>query len=111
MAALSVATAWKGIEFGGIISIGGPIPDHFPLSERPNIKTPTLVIGGELGDVNATAKARIKSMIMHVDIHLEGGAEDCLPFTTRQILPLQEFLEHRLRKTEWMKPSVLTLGM
>jgi predicted esterase len=113
MAALSVAAAWNEVEFGGVISIGGLIPDHFPLPHpgKPNIRTPSLVIGGELGDVNATAKARIKSMIMHVDVYLEDGTADHLPNTPREIAILQEFLEHRLRKTEWMKPSVLTLGM
>jgi len=111
MAALSVAAAWKAVEFGGVISIGGPIPGHFPLSERPNIRTPTLVMGGELGDVNATAKAQIKSMILHVEVSLEENMADRLPYTPRQVAILQEFLEHRLRKTEWMKPSIMTLGM
>jgi predicted esterase len=113
MAALSVAASWNKVEFGGVISIGGPIPDHFslPLSGQPNIRTPALVIGGELGGVNATAKSRIKSMIMHVDVHLEGDTTDHLPNSVGEITILQEFLEHRLRKTEWMKPSVLTLGM
>jgi hypothetical protein len=109
MAALSIATTWNKVEFGGVISIGGPIPDHFPLPEQPNIRTPTLVMGGELGDVNATAKARIKSMVMHVDVYLEDGITDHLPNTPNEITILQEFFTHRLRKTEWMQPSVLTL--
>jgi len=113
MAALSVTAAWNEVEFGGVISLGGPIPDIFPPpdSEKPNIRTPTLVIGGELGAVNAPAKARINRMIMHVDVYLEDGIADDLPNTPRGIAMLQEFLEHRLRKTEWTKPSVLTLGM
>ena len=111
MAALSVAAAWKKVEFGGVISIGGSMPDHFEILERPDIKTPILVMGGKLGDVNATAKARMKRMIINVDVRLSPDLPDELPSTPEEIKILYAYLEHRLRRTEWTKPSVLTLGM
>jgi hypothetical protein len=113
MAALSIAATWNKVELGGIISVGGPMPNHFSVPDKPNVSTPVLVMGGELGDVNATASECIKNTMCHSDVQLEPGVGDTLPASTNRnnsILNLKEFLAHRLRKTEWVQPSVLTLG-
>lgn len=112
MAALSVAISWNRTELGGVITIGGPLPEHFTLPPRANVSTPVLALGGKLGDINATAEKRIRDFVMHVDVHLIPDVEDRLPQSTdsTSILMLKEFFAHRLWRKEWEQPAVLTLG-
>lgn len=112
MVALSLATSWDRTELGGVITIGGPLPEHFTLPSRANVLTPALVLGGTLGNVNATAEKRIRDFVMHVDVHLIPDIKDRLPQSGDQtsIFMLKEFFAHRLWRKEWEQPSVLTLG-
>jgi predicted esterase len=106
--ALTVAAAWKEIELGGIMSIGGPIPPVIQ-ADGKKIKTPALVIGGSLGKISAQAEQHIRDLFLHVEVVLKTGFGDFLP-KKDDIGPVDAFFAHRLRREEWTKQAILTLG-
>lgn len=109
MAALAIAASWQQIEFGGAISIGGPLPAYTQLSRSVKAKTPALILGGTLGDVTATALQDICDNFTYVDSSLRPSALDEIP-DAAGIRPLLEFFAHRLRREEWMKQAVISFG-
>ena len=48
-----MAALWREGEFGGIISIDGPMPECRPLCSTTKAKTPALVLKGRSGSINA----------------------------------------------------------
>jgi predicted esterase len=112
MVALSVAASWNTTELGGVITVGGPLPEHFTLPSKADISTPVLVLGGELGSINPIAERRIRDFFMYVETNLAPNIKDILPPSRDKISisMLKEFLAHRLWQREWIQPSIMALG-
>lgn len=112
MAALVAAACWETVEYAGVISIGGPMPDCAHLFQGDKAKTPVLVLGGPQGNINPAALERTQKNFCHVTHDLR--LRDAVPETPKDmeclLEPLLGFLAHRLRKDEWTKQAVLSFG-
>lgn len=107
---LIAAAIWHKIEFGGVISIAGGLPEDIPLRDTQKPKTPTLLLQDVTGIVDESGLQQIRK---HFDcifpcINLPS---DELPQTPPSLVPIFEFLGHRLRQDEWIQQSVLSLGI
>lgn len=110
MAALATVASWDQVEFGGVISIGGPMPVYTHLPSDVKARTPALIIRAELGDVTPLAMQCIKENFICVDSELRNGAHDTIPETPDELRPLLSFFAHRLEREEWEKQAILSLG-
>jgi predicted esterase len=106
--ALAVAAEWREIELGGIMSIAGPMPSAIQ-ADGKKIKTPALVIGGSLGNITAQAEQHIRDLFLHVEVVLKTGFGNFLP-KKDEMGRVDAFFAHRLRREEWTKRAILTLG-
>ncbi|KAL8957751.1 MAG: hypothetical protein Q9193_005056 [Seirophora villosa] len=108
MAVLATAALWEDVELGGAVSIGGPLPSYARSAASSMIKTPALVVGGRLGDLNPSALECIKNRFATVDKCILDNAHDTVPDTGESRKPLLEFLAHRLQREEWRKQAVIS---
>ncbi|KAL8647250.1 MAG: hypothetical protein Q9210_005670 [Variospora velana] len=112
MAVLATAALWEDIELGGAVSIGGPLPSYARSASFSKIKTPALVVGGNLGDLTPFALERIKNSFSTVDTCIlpdtHDTVHDTVPDTDQSRKPLLEFFAHRLRQEEWKKQAVIS---
>ena len=111
MAALAATASWQGFELGGVVSIGGPMPDYVQLEPGVRAKTPALIIGGALGEMNAAALQLIQKTFIYTYTDIRKGELDLIPETQEQLKPLVDFFAHRLRREEWKKQAVISCGM
>ncbi|KAL8992576.1 MAG: hypothetical protein Q9169_006992 [Polycauliona sp. 2 TL-2023] len=108
MAVLTAAALWSKIEFGGVVSIGVPLP-HYLRSGFPDlITTPALVVKSSAADLSQSAFDCIKRSFAYVDAHTFGGAQDILPGIPEVTKALAEFVAHRLQRSEWTKQAVVS---
>ena len=114
MAALVAAACWETVEYAGVISIGGPMPDCAHLFQGNKARTPVLVLGGPQGNINPATLERMQKTFCHVTHDLRLRSQDAVPEAPKDmeclIEPLLDFLSHRLRRDEWTKQAVLSLG-
>ncbi len=108
-AALAAATVWNKVELGGIVSVGGPMSTDNQLAQNVKTVTPALILGGILGNFNASALQSIQDTFTHFNSELRPGADDKVP-GLGELKPLLDFIAHRLRREEWTKQAVLSLG-
>lgn len=85
-------------EFGGVVSVGGPLPHSSP-SPHPKAKTPVLVIGAEKKSaVTDTSVARIQNVFEAVNIvRWKGRTGDGMMKNAEETRPIMEFLARRFR--------------
>ena len=114
MVALAATASWETIEYAGVVSIGGPMPDCAQLIQGKKARTPVLAIGDDQGDITPAALERMQMAFCHVTHNLRMHTQDTVPDRTDDLkcimAPLLEFLAHRLRREEWTKQAVLSLG-
>ncbi len=110
MAALTMVSAWKRVEFGGVICVGGQLPVYIAPSGDDKSKTAVLLLGGSLGLTTPVAMHRIGENFSYVDCDLLEGKADALPRSKQQLKSLRSFFSHRLHEEEWTKPAVITFG-
>lgn len=114
MVALAAAACWETVEFAGAVSVGGPIPNCAQLPSGMKAKTPVLVLGGVEGDINPAALRRMQMTFCHVTHDLRLTSQDTVPESRELVKPLLKpllsFLAHRLRREEWTKQTILSLG-
>ena len=110
MAALVAAACWDTVEYAGVISIGGPMPDCAHLFQGNKARTPVLVLGDPQGNVNPAALERMQETFCHVTHDLRLRSQDAVPEASKDMEPLLDFLSHRLRRDEWTKQAVLSFG-
>ena len=110
MAALAAAASWQGFELGGVVSIGGPMPDYVRPEHGVGAKTPALIIGGALGEINNVALQLIRDSFIYTDADIRKGEHDLVPETQEQLKPLWDFFAHRLKREEWNKQAVISFG-
>lgn len=109
MAALAATACWNCIEFGGVVSLGGPMPGYVQLPFKVKAKTPVLIYGVARGDITPTALQQIQETFSFTDHHIPPREHDTLP-EPNEIAPLLEFFAHRLRREEWKRQAVISLG-
>ena len=85
-------------EFGGIISIGGPVPMS-SLPAKPPSSTPICVIGGSSNTlITKSALAEIKRCFPRdVSYHKLEGPGDGMPRNTEEMYPIMRFLARRMK--------------
>lgn len=107
---LASAASWNDIEFGGVISIGGPLPPLFQPPSPSKARTPALVLGGEMGSVVSAALRQIRDSFLEIEDQIKSNADDTVPKSKDEIKPILDFLAHRLRREEWEKQAVISFG-
>lgn len=110
MAALAATACWNCIEFGGVVSFGGPIPGYVQLPLNVKAKTPALIYGVARGDITPTALQQIQTNFSFTDHHIPASEHDTVPLSDEEMAPLLEFFAHRLRREEWRRQAVISLG-
>lgn len=115
MAALAATAAWETVEFAGVVSIGGPMPDCAQLSSNgTKSKTPALALSGIEGDINPVALRRLQKTFCRVTHNIRLTSHDRIPESSEEMTlllePLLCFFAHRLRREEWTKQAILSLG-
>jgi predicted esterase len=94
MAALQVA-ATSELEFGGVVSIGGRLPNQ---NASGKSKTPVLVLGGSRSSqVTRSAVDGLKGNFGNVEYVKWEKGEDSMPRSREEMLPIMRFFARRLR--------------
>ena len=135
-AALTMAAIWERIEFGGIVSIGGPPSKAHRVSSKGRAKTPSLTFDDPQYCFDDEMQRRLAEDFIcdHYDMQpfnddgtlwsqeIEPSepseplkppqsSEPSKPYEPLEPLePLFEFLAHRLRRDEWTKQAVISFG-
>ncbi|KAI5786497.1 Alpha/Beta hydrolase protein [Peziza echinospora] len=102
MAALDFASLLKAKqgegdnEYGGVISIGGPLPHSSP---SHTASTPVLLVGSERGSlVTSESEKRVRNVFSTVRmVRWKGRTQDGMMKTREEARDLMEFLASRLR--------------
>lgn len=110
MAALAAMASWNCVEFGGVVSFGGPMPGYVQLPLNVKAKTPALVYGGTRGDITPAALQQIQENFSFTDHYVPPSGHDTIPETDTEIAPLLGFFAHRLGREEWKRQAVISLG-
>ena len=110
MAALAATACWNCIEFGGVVSLGGPMPAHVQVPSNIKAKTPVLIYGGARGDIALAALQQILENFSCTDHYDPPSGHDTIPLSEEEIAPLLEFFAHRLRREEWKRQAVISFG-
>ena len=110
MAALAATACWNCIEFGGVISFGGPMPGYVQLPLGIKARTPALIYGASHGDITPTALQHIKDNFSFTDHHIPLSGHDTIPISDVELYPLLKFFAHRLGREEWKRQAVISFG-
>lgn len=110
MAALAATACWNCIEFGGVVSFGGPMPGYVQLPFTVKAKTPALIYGATRGDITPNALLQIKENFSVTDHHIPPSGHDTVPLSEEEMAPLLDFFAHRLKREEWKRQAVISLG-
>jgi len=112
MAALAVTASFKD-EFGGVVSIGGPVPSSVSLTPSsiptpstpspstlpaPKNRTPLLLLGGSTHTLlTPSALTKTKAIFAFVEYKNWPRASDSMPRNREEMFPIMEFFSRRLR--------------
>ena len=110
MAALAAIACWNSIEFGGVVSFGGPMPGYVQLPLNIKAKTVALIYGATYGDITPSALQQIKENFSFTDHHVPPGGHDTIPISDVEVYPLLKFFAHRLGREEWKRQAVISFG-
>jgi predicted esterase len=96
MAALTFASSVPETEYGGVVSIGGALPASSSSSSKS--RTPVLVCGGSRStQVTRNSVDRLKGAFGEVEYVKWEKADDSMPRSREEMLPLMKFFARRLR--------------
>lgn len=114
-AALAVAAACWEAKLGGVVSIGGRLPSDFagtrPSEDSSGTKsrTPVLLLGGKLGEINDRQVERVRSAFSETIDGRGSGKDD--DFENIEKEKLREFLSYQFWRDEWRREAVISFGM
>lgn len=85
-------------EFGGVVSLGGPLPHAAPAPGK-KAKTPILVMGSEKDSaITEGVEARVKNVFEFVQVvRWKGRKNDGMMKNTEEAMPMMQFFSRRLR--------------
>jgi len=98
-------------EFGGVVSIGGPLPTSAP-SPAQKAKTPVILLGAEKNSaINESAEARARNVFDSVQVvHWKGRKQDGIMKTPDEVRPIMEFFARRLRSRAGIPAGTVELS-
>lgn len=95
MAAIAATTSMTE-ELGGVISIGGPLPES--CKHVKGLTTPLLVLGGSSNTlITRTALTNLKASFQNVEYQKWSKAGDSMPGKREEMLPIMRFFARRLK--------------
>lgn len=96
-------------EFGGIISIGGPMPSLNTLAKGAT--TPVLVLGGSSNTlVTKTSITKLEKNFESVEYRKWGRAGDGIPRSRDEMLPIMRFFARHLRSRRGVPEGSAEIG-
>ena len=108
MVALSVARALADKEFGGVISMGGPLAQMPSDTSGSKSRTPVLVVHGSSKSAISTIAAKnIRNVFPSVTFHQWPRPSDGMPNSREEMLPIMQFLARRLQTTAGVPEGAL----
>lgn len=108
MAALATAASMAE-EFGGIVSIGGPLPSSH--TSAKGVKTPLLVLGGSSSTlITRTALENLRAAFHNVEYQKWSRAGDGMPRNRDEMLPIMRFFARRLRSRAGVPEGSVEVG-
>ncbi|RFU25883.1 hypothetical protein B7463_g10450, partial [Scytalidium lignicola] len=117
MVALGVAVeaaAKEGLEFGGVVSVGGRIPSSVGSSQGGKKKksaTAALVLGGSRSrQVTRTAVDRLEEEFVDVEYVKWEKSEDSMPARREEMMPIMRFFARRLRSRAGVPEGAVEIG-
>ncbi|KAL6722349.1 hypothetical protein ACLMJK_001456 [Lecanora helva] len=109
MGALAAAASISTDEFGGIISIGGPLPSS--ATSARNVKTPVLLLGGSSNTlITRSAVEKVKQTFKNVEYQKWNRAGDGMPRSRDEMLPIMRFFARRLRSRRGVPEGSIEVG-
>lgn len=109
MAALAAVSSMT-VEFGGVISIGGPFPPSATASAISQ-QTPVLLLGGSSSTaVTRETLGETKAIFKQVDYQMWNRAGDSMPRNREEMLPIMRFLARRLRSWHGVPAGSVEVG-
>lgn len=105
-----------GNELGGVISLGGALPDEYRISVQKNkskdkAKTPILVCHGRSGSTITVSKAReIKDAFENTQIVQWERAGDGVARNREEMMPIMQFFGRRLRSRAGVTDDAMEVG-
>lgn len=108
IAALAAVASWNKVPFGGVISIGGSMPEYPRMDSLEKIMTSALILGSSPTDTNRAALQQAKDRFVTADGH--ELSRDVLLESEEITVPLLQFLAHPPIGEEWTKEAVISFG-
>ena len=100
MAALQVVAAQKGMEFGGVVSVGSGLSSSISSSSgsgSEKTKTPVMVLGGSRSkEITKSKIEKLKEIFSDFEYVKWGKLEDSMPRSREEMLPIMKFFARRL---------------
>lgn len=98
---------------GGVLSIGGPLPISSSVTVAPKNRTPVMLLGGRSGALSRDEQSpvkRIRQMYEFVEYHEWKKAEDSMPKSRYEALPMMQFLARRLKSARGVPEGAVEIG-
>ncbi len=108
-AALATTACWNNVEFGGVVSFGGLMPEYVQLPSNTKAKTPALIYTDTRRDITPAALKQIQETYSFTDHHTPPSGHGAV-LSDIEMAPLLAFFSHRLRREEWKRQAVITFG-
>ena len=102
-----------GTELGGVISIGGALPESARLVSGEKCKTPVLLLGGSRGVFSpqkGTAVKAVQGTFENVEFHQWKKGDDGMPRNREEVLPMMQFFGRRLRSRKGVPEGAVEIG-
>ena len=112
MVGLHIAGQKAELEMGGVVSIGGRLPSSSTSTASiSKAKTPVLVLGGSRStQVTRSAIDVLKSRFGDVEYVKWAKAEDSMPKSREEMLPIMRFFARRLRSRAGVPEGAVEIG-
>jgi len=112
MVALNVAAELGGEELGGVVSIGGVLPEKAAvLEEGKKSRTPAILCKGSKNSaVKASHAQRLKDTFEFVEIKEWKKTGDGMPSNRDEMMPIMQFFARRLRSTKGVPKGSVEIG-
>ncbi|KAL9126727.1 MAG: hypothetical protein Q9217_004272 [Psora testacea] len=108
MAAIATALSIHE-ELGGVISVGGPLPQSHSL--KYGASTPLLLLGSSSNTaITHTALERLRLAFTCVEDHTWQRSGDCMPMDYNEMLPIMAFFARRLRSRQGVPEGSIEVG-
>jgi predicted esterase len=112
MVALQVAAELGSEELGGIVSIGGVLPEKAALPEvDKKSRTPIVVCKGNRNSaVKENHVRRLKDTFHYVEVKQWTKIGDGMPSSRDEMLPIMQFLARRLKSMKGVPEGSVEIG-